>query len=51
MHGSLTIDDAIGLVRVSDSTINGVTSPVDIVEAVDLDLSNVTRNGVPLPDQ
>jgi polygalacturonase len=50
-HGSVTIDDAIGLVRVSDSTINGVTSPTDIVQSVDLHLSNVTRNGVLLPDQ
>jgi hypothetical protein len=34
-HGSVTIDDAIGLVRVSDSTINGIASPVDVVQSVD----------------
>jgi polygalacturonase len=50
-HGSVTIDDAIGLVRVSDSTINGISSPVDVVQSVDLDRSNVTRTGVLLPDQ
>jgi len=49
--GSVTIEDPIGLVRVSDSTINGVTSPTDVVQSVKLELNNVTRNGVLLPNQ
>jgi polygalacturonase len=41
--GSVGVNDAIGLVRVRDSTFNVSTTP-DVVENVDLRLENVTIN-------